>query len=307
MSQEYANSQEVDSRNGRKLTVTISGSRTGKTVILLHGTPGSRSGPKPRSSVLYRLGVCLVTYDRPGYGDSERFEGRSVVDAADDVEDIAKALGVPRLAVVGRSGGGPHALACAARLPHLVARASVLVGLAPANAAELNWYAGMVNSNIDEYNAAADRADLVRRLELLGGRTMMDPENLIEHLWVEMTEADRSIVGDAAMRKQLLATYAEALKHGPYGWIDDVLALRHDWGFDPAEIHEDIPVLLWHGAEDNFSPASHTEWLARRIKSAQLQVAPGRAHFAAMEILPDMLPWLVDWDTQLAAANHGSN
>ncbi|MEK8107497.1 alpha/beta hydrolase [Micromonospora sp. M12] len=92
--------------------------------------PGQPQRSAPRGIVVYRLGVHLVCYDRPGYGDSDRHEGRRVADAAADVKAIADDLGIERFAVVGRSGGGPHALACAALLPDRVTRAAVLVGLA---------------------------------------------------------------------------------------------------------------------------------------------------------------------------------
>ena len=100
--------------NRRLLTIDVSGAPDGAPVFLLHGTPGSRNGPKPRSSVLYRLGVRLICYDRPGYGGSSRVPDRRVADAARDVEMIADKLKLGRFAVVGRSGGGPHALACSA-------------------------------------------------------------------------------------------------------------------------------------------------------------------------------------------------
>ena len=102
--------------NRRLLTIDVSGAPDGAPVFLLHGTPGSRNGPKPRSSVLYRLGVRLICYDRPGYGGSSRVPDRRVADAARDVEMIADKLKLGRFAVVGRSGGGPHALACSALL-----------------------------------------------------------------------------------------------------------------------------------------------------------------------------------------------
>src|SRR5262249_15922721 len=96
--------------------------------------PGSRYGPKLRSSVLYRLGVRLISYDRPGYGAAARQPGRTVAAAAWDVRDIAEELNIERCSVIGRSGGGPHALACAALLPDLVVRTAVLVSVAPADA-----------------------------------------------------------------------------------------------------------------------------------------------------------------------------
>ena len=142
--------EEVRAQDGRRLTVESRAALDGTPIFLLHGTPGSRSGPRPRASLLYWLGVRLICYDRPGYGGSDRHENRKVADAASDVLAIADRLGIKKFGVVGRSGGGPHALACAALLEGRVTSAAALVGLAPTDATELDWLAGMTGSNVEE-------------------------------------------------------------------------------------------------------------------------------------------------------------
>ena len=143
--------------DGRRLSVEVFGDPDGTPVFLLHGTPGSRLGPRPRGAVLHRLGVRLIAFDRPGYGRSDRLPGRQVADVAADIAAIADAYGLEKFAVVGRSGGGPHALACAAMLPHRTTRAAVLVGLAPRGAEGLDWFDGMAKSNVIDFTAAASR------------------------------------------------------------------------------------------------------------------------------------------------------
>jgi len=276
--------------DGRLLTFDVAGDSRGTPVFLLHGTPGSRRGPRPRGSVLYRLGVRLISYDRPGYGGSSRSPGRRVADAAADVRAIADTLGIDRFAVVGRSGGGPHALACAALLHDRVHRAAVLVGLAPADAAGLDWFGGMTDENVREYRVASNSQALTERIRLHADRLASDPESLLTFLRNQMTVADRKVTHGAGIRRILADTYAEAFRSGPYGWIDDVAALRDDWGFDVGRIT--APVRLWHGLEDNFTPVSHTRWLASRIPGAEVVVQSRTAHFGAVEILPATLAWV---------------
>jgi pimeloyl-ACP methyl ester carboxylesterase len=291
--------QVIGVSDGRRVAFDYWGDPKGFPVFLLHGTPGSRSGPVPRARLLYQLGIWLISYDRPGYGDSSRQMGRRVANAALDVLDIADHLRVDEFGVVGRSGGGPHALACAALIEEKRLRnVSVLVGLAPSNAKGLDWLDGMTDSNTDAYELAANEgdavvADLTRRAEEI----MRDPENLLIALEKEMSEADRRITSDVAIRRRLLETYREALKCGPHGWIDDVLAFRRDWGFDLDKIT--VPVHLWHGNEDVFSPPAHSAWMAERIPGATITVQRGAAHFDAMEILPKVL-------AQMKAASHSA-
>ncbi|GIM94983.1 alpha/beta fold hydrolase [Paractinoplanes toevensis] len=294
MSPEGSTDADVETADRRTLRYQAVGAPSGYPVFLMHGTPGSRIGPRPRAGVLYRLGVRLISYDRPGYGGSDRKAGRSVADCAADVERIADHLGLGTFAVVGRSGGGPHALACAARLPDRVSRAAVLVSFAPNNAGDdLDWYEGMNDANVRGFaTTPAEEQKLVESLRLQADRTRRSPVTLLESLRGQISGPDRVVVQDPTIERLLLEAYAEATRPGPYGWIDDILALRREWGFPLAAIRQ--RVRLWHGAEDNVVPASHTRWLAERLPDADLQVQNDSAHFGAMGILPSILSWLAE-------------
>ncbi len=281
----------VRTADGRQLSTQVYGDPDGRPVILLHGTPGSRLGPHPRSAVLHRMGVQLIAFDRPGYGESDRLEGRRVADVVADVEAIADLHDLEKFSVVGRSGGGPHALACAALLPERTARAAVLVGIAPHGADGLDWFDGMAQSNVVEFTAAVNSyAEIVAHTREVASAVRADPASLIARLHAELPDSDRRVVADRGIRSMLIKTYAEALRTSDYGWVDDAVAFCSDWGFDPASIT--VPVLLWHGASDVFSPASHARWLADKIPSATVVVQAGAAHFGALDVLPDILRWL---------------
>ncbi|NUT28976.1 MAG: alpha/beta fold hydrolase [Streptomyces sp.] len=285
-------SDHVRTADGRQLRVEVSGDPRGRAVFLLHGMPGSRVGPRPRSMFLYHRGACLISYDRPGYGGSDRNQGRQVADVVQDVSVVADALELDSFAVVGRSGGAPHALACAALLPDRVTRAAALVGLAPRDAEGLDWFAGMAPSNVDEFRTAyTDPERFAARLIPRSTAIGRDPERLLAELRKDLTDDDRSIVADTAIRSMMLRNFREALRRSPYGWIDDILALTGPWGFDPADIR--VPVLLWHGEHDVFSPVSHTSWLAARIPQSRKVVDPAAAHFTALRALPRIIDWLI--------------
>ncbi|MDQ2879746.1 MAG: alpha/beta hydrolase [Actinomycetota bacterium] len=295
MNREPVTIEYVTTDDGRQLAVDVTGAPDGYPVFLLHGTPGSRNGPKPRGIVLYRLGLQLICYDRPGYGGSSRKEGRTVRDAAGDVATIADKMGINRFAVVGRSGGGPHALACAAMMPERVSSTAVLVSLAPSDAIGLDWYHGMNRQNAQEYATAdADVQVLLTDLASWAEQGKRDPRQFIGLIESELSEPDKRVVGDVVLRRLLLDTYAEALRQGAAGWIDDVLAFRKSWGIELSNITS--RVRLWHGADDRFSPVDHTRWLSRHIPQVQveLQIQDGVGHFGAVEVLPEILSWVAD-------------
>ena len=283
--------QVLETPDGRRLAVEEWGDPHGHPCFLLHGTPGSRVGPRPRGAVLYQRGIRLLAYDRPGYGGSDRLVGRAVAAAAADVEAIADTLGLERFAVVGRSGGGPHALACAALLKHRVTRVAVLVGIAPRDASGLEWQAGMTPANQHAY-AMADAGEhhLTAWYEARAAEARVDPASMMAFLDAQLPEADRRVVSDFGIKAMLEANFVEAFRKSAAGWVDDTLAFIAPWGFDLDRI--EVPVLLWHGSEDVFAPIAHSRWLAEQIRHAALVVSRGAAHFGAVAVLPQVLNWL---------------
>lgn len=280
--------QVVKAADGRRLSVETSGDPDGKPVLLCHGTPGGLNGPRPRGILLYRLGINLICYDRPGYGGSGRQCGRSVFDAASDAAAIADALGIGAFSVVGRSGGGPHALACAAILGDRVDCAATLGSLAPIDARGLDWWDGMAESNVRAYQSEEDKLELM--VAAMAEELRNDPESLLRSLGSELEADDRGIVEDIGLRRIIAETHAKALESSPSGWIDDILALRSPWGFDVSAIS--APVMLWHGRDDVFSPIAHTHWLAKEIPHSTLDERSDTAHFASVRILPNILRWI---------------
>lgn len=277
----------------RKLSVESLGDPDGKPVFLLHGTPGGRYGPRPRGIVLHRLGIRLITFDRPGYSGSDKLPNRRVAHAADDVKAIAEYLGIEKFSVVGRSGGAPHALACAARLNDQVICAAVLCSLAPRDAEGLDWKLGMAHSNVEAYqNVEKDLDALIATLNARAGRVRNNSEGLLKVLWPELVDQDKAVVGDIALRQIIARIHAEALKDTAEGWIDDVIALGNPWGFDLSDIS--APVKLWAGGDDVFSPVGHTRWLAKRIERAEVEIEPSSAHFRSVEVLPKILTWIAE-------------
>ncbi|GLX24890.1 alpha/beta fold hydrolase [Streptomyces lavendulae] len=273
--------REVILDNGRTLAVEEWGEAGGTPVVYLHGSPMSRLARHPDDSLFRELGVRLITYDRPGFGCSTPHEGRRVADAAADVAAVADALGLDRFAVFGVSGGGPHALACAAALPARVTRAAALASLAPRDADGLEWTAGMNEGNRRSAAAAlSGRAAVVEHLANVGTAGLPP-----------LPEVEQEVLSRPDVSAMLGAAFAEAVRPGLDGWVDDVVALfGTGWGFDPAAVR--VPVRLWHGGLDTLVPPSHGEWLAARIPGAALRLEAGAGHGGHFDATPAMLGWL---------------
>jgi pimeloyl-ACP methyl ester carboxylesterase len=285
--------QVVEAPGGRRLSVESLGDPDGKPVFMLHGTPGGSHGPVPRGIALYRLGIRLISYDRPGYPGSTRKKGRTVAAAAADVKAIAEHFGFDRFSVVGRSGGAPHALACAAILNEQVMCAAALGSLAPYDAEDLDWSAGMTDSNVQAFrDVNGDPRALIATLNEQASKARGNSDGLFELLWPELVGHDKEVISDIALRHIIAQVHVGALRKTANGWIDDVIALARPWGFELSDIT--APVKLWSGSADVFSPADHTDWLAKRIQHVEVDIELGKAHFGSVEIMPSILAWIAD-------------
>ena len=249
----------------------------GLTIVWHHGTPNIGTPPAPLFEVSRRLGIRWVSYDRPGYGGSSPVPDRAVGTAATYTRDVTDRLGIERFAVMGHSGGGPHALACAALLPDRVLAAVSVSGPAPYGADGLDWYAGMAASSEGTLRAAA------------AGRVTKEAYEAVAHDEpIGFVAADwTSLEGEWGWFESVVKP---ALAAGPGPVVDDDLALVAPWGCDPADIR--APVLLVHGELDRVIPSTHGVWLAHRCRSAELRLQAEDGHVSVMRSAPDALAWL---------------
>ena len=287
-------------RDGRELAFAIWGDPSGFPVLSLHGTPGCRLNRWPNENLYRDLGICLVTHDRAGYGRSTRRRGRSVADQVDDVVSLADHLGFEHFGVTGGSGGGPHALACAALLPDRVARATCLVGIAPLGSPGLDrdaFIAGMDPENVKEFGWALAGEDVLaveleREHRTMEERVAVDPTTVLGDF--ELSDADRAQLARPEIMQVVRESTAEEAVNGVWGWVDDDLAFVRPWGFEVSEIT--VPVLVWYGITDVLVPAAHGEWLAANVRGCLVKVDEASGHLGSdpeQEISENMY-WLRD-------------
>ncbi|HYH11511.1 MAG TPA: alpha/beta hydrolase [Thermomicrobiales bacterium] len=242
-----------------------------------HGTPNIGTPPEPLIAVSEELGIRWVSYDRPGYGGSTPVPNRGVSSVAADVAAVVDELGIEQFATMGHSGGGPHALACAALLPDRVSAVATLSGLAPLDAEGLDWFAGMYPGGATGLRAAIEGRAAKERHE---ASASYDPEMF--------TPEDHAAL--AGSWSWFDCVVGPAMEAGPGPLIDDDLAYVTPWGFDPTVIT--APTLILHGGRDRIVPSSHGEWLAGRIPSAELWRRPEDGHISILHSGPQALAWL---------------
>lgn len=253
-------------------------------IIGAHGTPGSSEGPWPRSFMLRLNQLRLIAWDRPGYGGTNRHEGRIVADSSTYVEAIAQAYGIPKCSVAGRSGGGASVLASAALSTHLVVNAAVFSSLGPIEVTD-NWQSGMNEDNQNAYDPNSDRAQLADRLAQSASAIHTNPYAILDEIRPGMSKADSDYITNQVMRSLIAKSHAEGLRNGHWGRYDDVIAARQPWGFDVRAIQ--VPVYLAHGGNDSFVPPQHHEWLAQNIPNAQAALYTEMGHMETLDLVLD--------------------
>ncbi|MCY1139976.1 alpha/beta hydrolase [Actinoplanes sp. Pm04-4] len=257
-------SYDVKTADGRTLMASFYGPEDGVPVIAHSGTPSSRWKRPSMLETMERSGVRILYYDRPGYGGSTRQPGRTVADAVADTRELADAYGWDRFAVLGGSGGGPHALACAALLPGRVTRCAVLSGIKPTLKPH-------VNEPTLRPQLAENATEIMRKVAAGG------PEF--------PTEPGRPARDDPDAMARLRATFTESQD----GWLDDTLAFARPWGFDVETIT--VPTAVWYGTNDQAVSADQAQWLLSHIPDARGHLYVG-GHLPGQDIYAEIYDWL---------------
>jgi pimeloyl-ACP methyl ester carboxylesterase len=215
------------------------------------------------------------------------------VDVTADTAAVLASIGAERCLVAGWSGGGPHALACGARLDAATA-VLVIAGLAPYGAEDLDWMSGMGEENVVEFSAAVHGEDelrphLLAEREQLKDITAADVASSMQTLLPDVDKA--ALTGEFG--EDLAASFREAVRTGVEGYLDDELAFTSPWGFGLDEIS--APVMIWQGSADLMVPFSHGQWLASRLPGASAHLEEGEGHLSVgLGALDRMLDELVN-------------
>ena len=278
----------------RTLSVREGGAADGIPVLVHHGTPGSRRLRDRWLEDAAERGIRLIGFDRAGYGGSDRHAGRSVADVAADVEAICDQLGLERILTYGASGGGPHALACAALLGDRVAAAATLCSVGPGDADDLDFIAGMGEDNVREYRAALQgEAALAPLLEELSEQILgADPDELAGELATLLSPPDVAVV-NGGLARQVLESFRLGVGSTRVGWLDDDLAFVSPWGFDLDDVS--VPTVLWQGRQDLMVPPAHGEWLAAHVPGVEAHLSDDDGHLSIEERrIGDVHAWLLE-------------
>jgi pimeloyl-ACP methyl ester carboxylesterase len=274
--------------DGRSLAYSEYGDPRGVPVLFFHGIPSCRL-MHPDADISRALGVRTIVPDRPGFGRSDPKPGRTLLDWADDVSDLADQLGLGRFAIVGSSGGGPFVVACASKLPARVTRAAIVGGSGPV--AGPGAQAGAAFERRVGYWLARHAPSLLRAAISWRGDPREDLDGFFARYTRHNPPSDQALLARPDVKAMFLASYREATRQGLAAFAHEVELAAKPWGFSLPAIS--VPITIWHGSADNSTPLGMAKALARAIPTATLRIVPDEGHLIFLshwqEIVEDLL------------------
>lgn len=272
---------QINLPDGRVLSYAEYGNPAGRPVFYFHGTPGSRLERPPAAPGSALGPVRLIVPDRPGYGRSTFQRGRRLLHWPTDIEHLADALSIARFSVVGVSGGGPHAAACAYALPHRLTGVALVSSLAPTNRpGGLEGLGTWVQAafRIGRYLPWILHPLMARLADPREGAAAFEAGQ-----WGNLCASDQQILGRPEVGRMMSQSFRESARQGVRAYAQDVTVFARPWGFDLGAI---VPMVhLWHGASDTILPSHMGYYLAANIPRTRFTEVRDGGHFMVIDIL----------------------
>ncbi len=271
--------ETVKLSDGRSLSYASFGDPAGKPVFYFHGFPGSRFEPQSNHEAYLKAGIRLLALDRPGMGQSTRKSKRTLLDWPDDVVEVAKILNLEKFSVLGVSGGGPYALACARAIPGYLDKVTVACGLGPMDAP--NATSGMMLSNRVLFRYGRFFPPLLRLSVFLMVRQLSSkPVKGFEKFVEGLPEPDRLVLSEPEAQEFVLASAVEGVCQGSRPLLEEIRIYSKLWGFKLDDLN--VPTSLFQGEVDIDVPASMARYQAELIPDCELNLYPTDGHFSLL-------------------------
>ncbi len=272
--------------DGRVLAYRDSGDPTAPSLLYCHGFPGSRFEQEAALGAAAARGLRVLVPDRPGYGGSGPCSGRSVRGWADDVLELIRHRGVGRVRVLGFSGGGAYALACAAAHPQVVEQVALFAAMGPVSEPRFAQEVPEATRLFFDL-ARSEPAELRRQI----GMQAPDGPTLFSFMLTGMCRADLQTMSAPVRQQSYERSLSVALDQGAEGIVEDAMALGSPWGFALDEVGR--PVDVWHGAEDLRVSATTAVRLSNALEQGRLTCLPGTGHFPGEDVWAAVIDRLV--------------
>ena len=262
------------------------GDPKGKPVLAFHGTPACGAGFAFADSAALDRRLRVIAPDRPGVGRSSQRDSWRVSDYPAMVSAFADAVGIDRFGVWGYSGGGPYAVACAAKLGNRVDAAAVTSGMG-----EVGVYAKPADfekTDRQMLSLAVKHPAIARGIMgAAGWFAQRRPKSAMKSFEKQLDPSDRAVAATLGEPSEVMALFTRAFQNGAHGVVADYASIARPWGCDLSAVV--VNVSVWHGTADRMVPLHHAEQLAARLPKAKLTTWEGEGHLGTITHVGEIL------------------
>ncbi|CAL4969032.1 unnamed protein product [Urochloa decumbens] len=294
-------SPRIKLQDGRHLAYYESGvprEQAKYKIIFMHGFDSCRYDViRVSPELAQELGIYLLSFDRPGYGESDPHPGRTVKSRALDIEQLADAMELgPKFYLTGFSMGGNVMWSCLKYIPHRLAGVAILGPVAnywwsgyPANVSTEAW-----NVQVAQDKWAVGVAHHAPWLTYWWNTQKFFPgSSVISFNPAIMSREDMGLI----QAKFGYRTYAHQVRQqGEYESLHrDMIVGFGKWSWSPLELEDPFPngegkVHLWHGAEDLIVPVELSRYISQRLPWVRYHELPTAGHlFPIADGMPDVI------------------
>ena len=271
-------------KDGRKLGYAEFGDFEGVPILYFHGHKSSRLEPKMYDLKVLHEKCRLIAIDRPGFGLSDFKIGNSLLDWPDDIVELTKSLDIDKFVVLGGSGGGPYACACAFKIPQRLTACGIVSGLGPIEFGT----EGMNKNNQRELSMALKHPKLLKNIyklqvkfvKKLQGKTIEEISKTFKKRQGDLPEPDKKLLDNPEKLSLYVDLMSEPLRQGINGIVHEAKLFANNWGFDLKEISSELPVFLWHGELDNSVPVRMARMVCKSIPNCKGTFFPYEGHLS---------------------------
>ena len=276
--------------DGRQVAYTEHGLLSGKPVFFFHGNPGCRLQRHPDETIAEKLGLRIITPDRPGYGLSDYQDGRKLLDYPDDILQLADALSLDSFSLFGVSAGGIYAAACAYKFPERIHKAAIVSGPEPLDRKDA----------FDEMSPPWAKAFKLARLprwplgmiyKIQSGGYKKNPETVVDQFAMMLSKSDRELLMQKEFRDGVIERRMEATRQGVIGMIQEAKVIISPWGFSPEDIK--INIQLWYWEDDPAIPIEMGRFLESKIPNTTAHFFSGGGHLSVFYYWNEILEGLI--------------
>lgn len=264
-------------KDGRKLGYAVYGDIKGKPIFYFHGWPTSRFHATDLNTLAKKYHIKLISVDRPGIGLSDFKKARTLLDWPDDVVELADQLHIKTFGVMGVSGGGPYAAACAYKIPQKLTKTAIVVGIAPTYVPKLldgmHFLTKFGWTNYAKYPLLRKGATLLHYINAKYGPSFG------LHRFMFGAKKDKQVLSDPKIREGVRRGYKETFRTGYRGAEQDLELYTNDWGFKLTDIK--TKVFLFFGEVDQNVPIAMGNYYHSQIKNSKLFTYPNEGHLIA--------------------------